>query len=126
MQIERFTFSGYDGLELPATLWLPKGDPIAVLQVTHGMTEYIERSAALAEALTEKGIAVAGFDLRGHGRNPGDMFVASLGAGGWDLSIEDMHLFFTELKLPKKSITNKNSLRNKISRFYIYTIYNKS
>jgi len=33
------------------------------------------------------------FDLRGHGRNPGDPICASFGEGGWESSLEDMHLF---------------------------------
>ena len=44
--------------------------------------------------MTENGILVAGFDLRGHGKNAGDPDVASFGEDGWEASIEDMHLFF--------------------------------
>lgn len=94
MQAEKFSFSGHNGYTLAATLWLPEQAPKALLQIAHGMTEHIGRYEALAWALTERGVAVAGFDLRGHGRNPGDPGVASFGEGGWEASIEDMHLFF--------------------------------
>ena len=94
MRTETFEFEGFHGQKLPATLWLPEQEPKAVLQITHGMTEHIGRYTALAQELTGHGIAVAGFDLRGHGRNPGDPNVASFGDGGWEGSIEDMHLFF--------------------------------
>ncbi|MDY3918800.1 MAG: alpha/beta hydrolase [Candidatus Limivivens sp.] len=42
-----------------------------MLQISHGMTEHIGRYEKLAEMLTSQGIVVAGFDLRGHGRNGG-------------------------------------------------------
>jgi len=93
MKTETFTFEGKDSFSLPAVLWMPDGTPDAVLQITHGMTEHIGRYEALAEALTARGIAVAGFDLRGHGTNPGDASCASFGEGGWEASLEDMHRF---------------------------------
>ena len=93
MKTETFTFEGSGRLPLPALLRIPDGPVRAVLQITHGMTEHIGRYDALAEALTACGIAVCGFDLRGHGNNPGDPACASFGAGGWDASLEDMHLF---------------------------------
>jgi alpha-beta hydrolase superfamily lysophospholipase len=97
MRKEAFEFSGLGGMKLPAILWLPDGEPRRILQITHGMTEHIGRYEALAERLTSQGIAVAGFDLRGHGHNPGNPDVASFGEAGWEASLEDMHLFFLYL-----------------------------
>ena len=98
MKIETFEYAGYNGTDLPAYLWLPEGEVKAVLQVTHGMTEHMGRYEAFAQYLQPMGIAVAGFDLRGHGKNPGDSDVASFGEGGWAASIEDMRLFYELLK----------------------------
>jgi len=98
MKTETFEFAGYSGTNLPAYLWLPDGEVKAVLQITHGMTEHMGRYEALAQYLQPMGIAVAGFDLRGHGKNPGDAEVASLGKGGWTASIEDMRLFYALLQ----------------------------
>ena len=102
MKTETFDFAGYSGTNLPACLWMPEGEVKAVLQITHGMTEHMGRYEAFAEYLCPMGIAVAGFDLRGHGRNPGDAEVASFGEGGWTASIEDMQLFYEllEQRLP--------------------------
>ena len=97
MHTETFAFIGFGGVELPAILWLPEGEPRRILQITHGMTEHIGRYEALAEKLTAQGIAVAGYDLRGHGQNPGNPDVASFGEGGWEASLEDMHLFFAHV-----------------------------
>lgn len=93
MKTEFFSFESPDNTSLPAVLWIPEETPKAVLQITHGMTEHIGRYDALAEALTSRGIAVAGFDLRGHGKNPGDASCASFGESGWEASLEDMHRF---------------------------------
>ena len=98
MKTETFEFAGGNGTNLPAYIWLPEGEVKAVLQITHGMTEHMGRYEAFAQYLKPLGIAVAGFDLRGHGRNPGDAEVASFGEGGWAASIEDMRLFHTLLK----------------------------
>lgn len=97
MRMESFTFTGHQGLQLPAVLWLPEEEPKQILQITHGMTEHMGRYTALAQAMTDRGIAVAGFDLRGHGKNPGDPECASFGDGGWEASLSDMHLFHTLL-----------------------------
>ena len=95
---ELFEFAGYGEAKLPARLWMPDGEVTAVLQITHGMTEHMGRYEAFAEYLCPMGIAVAGFDLRGHGANPGDPEVASFGEGGWAASIEDMQLFYEHLQ----------------------------
>lgn len=98
MKTEQLMINGYGGINLPAIVWQPEEDVKAVLQITHGMTEHMGRYEALAEYLCRHGIAVAGFDLRGHGKNPGDPEIASFGKGGWAASIEDMRLFFTHLR----------------------------
>lgn len=98
MKTETFEFAGYSGTNLPAYFWLPEGEVKAVLQITHGMTEHMGRYKSFAEFLCPMGIAVAGFDLRGHGQNPGDPEVASFGEGGWAASIEDMRLFYELLQ----------------------------
>lgn len=91
---EAFTFSGDRGMRLPAMMWLPEDEPKLVLQITHGMTEHIGRYDAYASEMAARGIAVVGFDLRGHGKNPGDPGVASFGENGWEAALEDMHQLF--------------------------------
>ena len=98
MKTEIFEFAGYGNTNLPAVLWLPEGQIKAVLQIAHGMTEHMGRYQRFAADLCSCGIAVAGFDLRGHGQNAGDPQVASCGEGGWEASMEDMRLFFELLQ----------------------------
>ena len=94
MNKQTFHFSGFGGTSLPAVIWLPEERPSAVLQITHGMTEHMGRYENLAHTLCPLGIAVAGFDLRGHGQNPGQPGIASFGETGWEASVEDMKCFF--------------------------------
>ena len=93
-----FEFIGHGGLSLSAVVWLPEQTVKAVLQIAHGMTEHMGRYESLAADLCSQGVVVAGFDLRGHGKNPGDPEIASFGEGGWAASIEDMRLLFAELQ----------------------------
>lgn len=81
-----------------AYCWLPKGEVKCVLQVVHGMTEHIGRYGKLAKFLTEEGVAVVGFDLRGHGINGEGMACASFGESGWDATLEDIHQLHRSLK----------------------------
>lgn len=81
MKTELFEFVS-ENKTLSAVLWLPDGEPKAVLQVAHGMTEHIGRYGAFAEQMTERGVAVCGFDLRGHGKNGDDEEIASFGENG--------------------------------------------
>ena len=99
MKTEQILFTGFGGTQLYAMIWQPEGEAKAVLQIAHGMTEHMGRYQRLAEDLCGQGIAVAGFDLRGHGRNAQHPEIASCGQGGWAASMEDMALFSGELRL---------------------------
>ncbi|MCQ2487278.1 MAG: lysophospholipase [Clostridia bacterium] len=61
-------------LDLHAISWKPEGEVKAVLQIIHGMAEYIERYDAFATYFAEKGIAVYGLDHIGHGESVNDNY----------------------------------------------------
>ena len=82
---------------LHGMLWLPDDAPRFVLQITHGMTEHIGRYEEFARRLTAHGIAVAGFDLPGHGKNPGFPDCATLGKSGWKQSLDAIRLLHQQL-----------------------------
>lgn len=98
MKAKEIRFTGANGVSLPGIIWYPVCSPTMVVQITHGMTEHIRRYEELADMLADYGIAVAGFDLRGHGQNPGDNQCASFGENGWKYALHDMHLFYLELE----------------------------
>lgn len=62
------TFPSSDGkTKLHAVIWAPETEPRAILQISHGMVEYVERYEGFAKFLNEHGILVAGNDHLGHG-----------------------------------------------------------
>lgn len=52
-----------------AVIWRPEGEACGVVQIIHGMCEYIERYAPFAQFLTGKGYIVCGEDHAGHGKS---------------------------------------------------------
>lgn len=96
MRQENFQFLSADKkTKIHGVTWLPDhGEYKAVLQITHGMHEYIERYREFAEFLTDRGILVAGHDHLGHGesvsspaeygffteKNPSDALIADMHA----------------------------------------------
>lgn len=98
MKQEFLKYSNTKENTVPAILWLPSGEVKSVLQIVHGMTEHIGRYEKLAGFLTQQGIAVAGFDLRGHGQNGIGNPCASFGEHGWEATLEDIHQLHISLK----------------------------
>lgn len=67
---EEFTFDSRDGkTKLHAVRWVPEGRIICILQIIHGMSEYIERYEELARFFAERGVLVTGDDHLGHGKS---------------------------------------------------------
>ncbi|MEA4955639.1 MAG: alpha/beta fold hydrolase, partial [Pseudoflavonifractor sp.] len=64
-----FAFLSADGVHtVHAVLWPADGEARAVVQIVHGISEYVERYAPFAAFLNAHGYAVAGHDHLGHGR----------------------------------------------------------
>ena len=80
------------GANLNVLLCLPEGRPRAVLQMTHGMVEYIGRYEELARTLADHGIAAVGHDHLGHGGSvAGKADYGYFGPDGNRLLLEDIH-----------------------------------
>lgn len=60
-----------DGVEIYERWWLPAGEPRAVVCLVHGLGEHSGRYEEVAECFTSAGLAIASFDLRGHGQSGG-------------------------------------------------------
>ena len=95
MNTTNFTFLSNDGkTAVHAVKWTPADDEIkAILQISHGMVEFIERYTVFAEYLTNHGYLVVGHDHIGHGQS-----VASKADWGYfceenpsDIVVADMH-----------------------------------
>ena len=90
-----FTFPSADGkTSIHAVEWLPEGTaPRAVLQIAHGVSEYILRYEPFAAFLTERGFAVVGHDHLGHGGSvvPGAVPLYFGPKGSWDHVTADIY-----------------------------------
>lgn len=65
---KEFTYPSADGVhQIHAYLWLPEGEVKGVIQLVHGICEYIPRYDHFARFLTANGFAVTGNDHLGHG-----------------------------------------------------------
>nr|WP_326127642.1 lysophospholipase [uncultured Oscillibacter sp.] len=96
-----FTFPSADGrTAVHAVEWLPEGRPRAVLQISHGVAEYILRYESLAEYLTARGLAVAGHDHLGHGGSvaPGGTRLYFGPKGSWNWVVDDLYARYNLLK----------------------------
>lgn len=68
MKKETFHFDSSSGrAKIHAVRYIPEGEIRAILQISHGMVEFIERYESFAAFLTEHGILVTGNDHLGHG-----------------------------------------------------------
>ena len=65
---EEFFFDSVSGgTKIHAVRYVPEGPIRGILQISHGMVEYIERYEGFARYLTGQGILVTGNDHLGHG-----------------------------------------------------------
>ena len=87
-----FTFPSADGEHtISAREWLPEGKPRGVVQIVHGVAEYVERYGDFARFLNENGFAVCGEDHLGHGRTVSDGKYGYFGPkDGWSTLVRDI------------------------------------
>jgi len=86
-----FRFTSADGASIACVRWDSQGESRGVVQIAHGMGEYIGRYDDLIEALVSAGFTVYGNDHRGHGLtalSPAQF--GSFGEGGFNSLVEDM------------------------------------
>lgn len=68
MQERNFYFQSQDGrTESHGMRWIPEGEVRAVVQICHGMSEYLARYRNFAAFLADRGVLVVGHDHLGHG-----------------------------------------------------------
>ncbi len=93
VQMRESSFLSADGkTKVYYRKYLPSCEPKGIVQLAHGIAEYIQRYDAFARFLCENGYIVAGNDHLGHGFTAGEADLGWCGeAGGWEAMVEDMH-----------------------------------
>lgn len=76
---------------LHVVLWEPEGEVKAVVQISHGMLEYIERYDDFAQYLNAHNILVVGNDHLGHGHTAESGDMGYFGDGKSKTVVEDLH-----------------------------------
>lgn len=71
MQHKEGFFNGLEDQKLYYQGRLPRSDARAMVVIVHGFSDHCERYSNLVEALVKRHLAVYSYDLRGHGRSPG-------------------------------------------------------
>lgn len=93
------TFASADGkTTIHAQCWTPDaGVPVAVLQISHGMVEYVDRYDAFARYMAEQGFLVVGHDHLGHGGSvtSQDSWGYFTEGDGSHILVEDLHTLRT-------------------------------
>ena len=70
MRKEEIYYDSRDGInKVHGIYWIPDGEIKGILQLVHGMAEYIDRYDDFATYMAEKGILVVGNDHIGHGKS---------------------------------------------------------
>ena len=93
MTKKEFYYPSADGeTQIHAIRWEPEGEPKAILQIIHGMVEYIDRYNDFATFLAEEGFLVTGEDHLGHGASvKSDEYHGYFGEKGNEWVIADIH-----------------------------------
>ncbi|MBE9170892.1 alpha/beta hydrolase [Pleurocapsales cyanobacterium LEGE 06147] len=95
MQQEEGTFQGAGGLNLYYQSWHPSGKVRGILGIVHGLGGYSGTFGRVVDYLIAKDYAVYGFDLRGHGRSPGQRAYINT----WSEFREDLSAFLRLIEM---------------------------
>ena len=82
-----FEFSSHGAGMIHAYRWEPEGQPRGVVQIIHGIAEYVPRYAGFAAFLNAHGLLVTGEDHMGHGKSHGTEHCHF--SGGWCAAVDD-------------------------------------
>lgn len=69
--------------------WTPEDAPRGIVQIVHGIAEFVERYDTFAEYLNSLGFLVVAEDHMGHGQSIGRDGTRGYFAGGWFSAVED-------------------------------------
>lgn len=83
--------------------WSPDGEVKAVVQIVHGIAEYVERYDDFAKYLNNLGYLVVAEDHMGHGKSIGKEATRGYFAGGWFAAVADSYqlLQMTKAEFPE-------------------------
>ena len=93
-----FWFDSCGAGKIHGCRWTPEGQPRAVLQIVHGIAEFVERYDAFANYLTDLGYVVVAEDHMGHGQSINGDGIQGYFHGGWFCAVEDTYRLLKDTK----------------------------
>ena len=95
MHTHEWSWTNAEGLTFQSRIWEPDGGLRGVLVLVHGLGEHAGRYEAVGRRLAESDYALAGFDMRGHGRSAGPRGHTP----GYDALLDDVAAFVPHVRL---------------------------
>lgn len=86
-----FYYDSLGGGKIHACRWIPAGEIKAVVQIVHGIAEYVKRYDDFAQFLNSHGILVVAEDHMGHGKSICEATPMGCFAGGWHTAVKDSY-----------------------------------
>lgn len=93
-----FWYDSQGAGKIHACRWTPEGEVRAVLQIIHGIAEYIERYDDFARFLNDRGILVVAEDHMGHGQSINGDGIQGYFHGGWFTAVADSYRFLEDTR----------------------------
>ncbi len=87
----QFCYDSLGGGRIHACRWTPEGEIRGIVQIVHGIAEYVERYDDFASYLNSMGFLVVAEDHMGHGKSICDETPIGCFTGGWQNAIEDTY-----------------------------------
>ena len=84
--------------KIHACRWTPEGEVKAVLQIIHGIAEFVERYEDFANYLNKQGILVVAEDHMGHGQSINNGGIQGYFHGGWFAAVADSYKLLEDTK----------------------------
>lgn len=93
-----FWFDSCGAGKIHCCRWMPEGEPKAVLQIVHGIAEFVERYDTFANYLTGLGFVVVAEDHMGHGQSINGEGIQGYFHGGWFAAVADTYHLLEMMK----------------------------
>lgn len=71
--------------------WIPEQPPVAIVQIIHGIAEFVERYDGFSQYLNRLGYLVVAEDHMGHGKSINGKGIQGYFHGGWFTAVEDSY-----------------------------------
>ena len=86
-----FYYDSLGGGKIHACRWIPEGEVTGIVQIVHGIAEYVERYDDFATYLNSRGLMVVAEDHMGHGKSICDETPVGCFSGSWHTAVKDTY-----------------------------------